>query len=341
MLRREADGVRWWRERGQLLGRNVEAQAMPMLALRFTSFGAPEAVVQRARELVVLLDDSEPWSSGEASRSMVNGFFGGFDHDAGPWSDALFERIAARVSQPDGQGMSLDWSMAISEQARGVPRSSGIGLSFSSVDQEVVDPVPWEWALQASPGLFHGEALDQAAAVWTRMLETVATWAEVPWGAVLFDVSYSNGPTPFEKYFSAPVSVEESAHAVRGYYWANLVTEAHVEAIGGLSALGTRCADAGVECHPVQGRAAAIIKCVQPIADLSEDQLVAMRDALQPLLPKAAYVWYEGPPLRVIREPGTAFRRIPPEIRVPWFDDDPPLSQGIGRSRQLVPDDEV
>jgi hypothetical protein len=48
--------------------------------------------------------------------------------------------------------------------------------------------------------------------------------------------------------------------------------------------------------------------------------------------------FYAGPPLRVIEEPETAYRRVPPEIKIPWFEDMSPLPQDPGM-RQIIPDD--
>ena len=47
--------------------------------------------------------------------------------------------------------------------------------------------------------------------------------------------------------------------------------------------------------------------------------------------------FYAGPPLGVIKEPGTAYRRVPAEIKIPWFEDMGPLPEDPGM-RQMVPD---
>lgn len=313
-------------------------QATPMPALRFTSRGKPERTVLRVRELAEVLEAEPLWAALPASRARVYGSFGGFDHDAGPWDGESFERIAARVSRSDGQGMALGWDTPDPESPEPLEVDSGINLSVSSDDERELAPTPWEWAVQASPGLFTGAGLDVAGALWLRLLQTVATWPEVTWGAVLFDVTHRNAPTPFEVYFSARVPVADAAGLARGYYWANLLTEGHLETYGGYPHLARLCEEAGVACSPVSARTAAIVTCAEALSGFDDQHLAAMRDALAPVLPQDSYVWYEGPPLRVIKEAGTAFRRIAPEIRTPWFDDDPPLSQGNDRFRQLVPD---
>ena len=340
MLRREGDGVRWWIEHTALTGADPDALALPRLALRFVSQGPPDAAVRRARELADAVEALDVFPAVGAVRETVNGYFGGNDHDAGRWEPARFDRIAVRVAEPDGRGMDLSWKATTEDPDRPASWfwSFGLGLALHSENRYAAAPC-WEWSVYESPGLFRGEALNAASRAWGTLLELIGTWPEVSWGAVLYDCNAYSEKTPFEKYYFAPVEVHATEHLVRGYYWANLLTEGHVaQFAGGLPAIRTACANAGVECEPVPGREAVVVKSARPVGEFDDEQLATMREVLTPVLPEAVYRYYAGPPLRVIKEPGTAFKRIPPEIEIPWFDDDPPLKPGSGTARQLVPD---
>ncbi len=342
MRRREGDGVRWWLERGRLLHRDTDRQSQPALALRWVSRGSAEQTMPRVRELVDALELDAVWSMVPTLGYQVYGSYAGAENDAGPWTEELFERVAARVSAPDGQGVTLSWQIPDLASPGATGEFVGITLSASAAGAYPVDPdsAAWEWALHAGPDAFPGRLLDRAADGWLRAMGLIARWPEVTWGAVLYDVDYINAPTPFERYFSSPVEPSATTGLVRGYYWANLLTEGHLAAYADAQDLAETCAAAGIVYTPVQDRDAAVVSCAHPVSRFDDEQLKLMRDVLSPVLPKARYVWYEGPALRVIKEQDTAFRRIPPEIKMPWFDDDPPIARAAGGRRQLVPDED-
>ena len=344
MLRCEADGVRWWFERNALLGRDSEALALPSLSVRFVSVGSPAAFVRRVREAIKVVESFDSFAAVGARRATVNGSFGAFDHDAGPWEPERFERIAARVAEPGGQGMGLYWraTSARSDRPDGWFWEDAIGL-YACTDALGTDDTPgddlcWEWWLIAAEGMYAGDGLDAASAEWLRLLKAVGGWPEVRWGAVVYDCSKYREPTPFEQYFELQADPRGSDRAARGYYWANLLTEGHLERYGGIERLADACAAVEVACEPVPGRDSAVIRSSQPITAFDDAQLMRMRDALAPVLPDVAYRYYAGPPLRLLKVPGTAFKRVPPDIEIPWFEDDSPLPPNSGTARRLVLD---
>jgi hypothetical protein len=76
-----------------------------------------------------------------------------------------------------------------------------------------------------------------------------------------------------------------------------------------------------------------LVRAAGSLEDFSDADLERMRALLKPALPKARYWFYVGPPLRILRDPGTAYLPAtgsvipkfdgegdPPPYRSPWFD---------------------
>ncbi|WP_305783820.1 hypothetical protein [Symbioplanes lichenis] len=118
--------------------------------------------------------------------------------------------------------------------------------------------------------------------------------------------------TPWELWYSAPNTVVLPAVAdhVRGYYWANLLTEGHVAAYGGIGELRARAAAAGMTVHPAGD--GVVVRDPGPVTGFGDDRLAAMKELLAPVLIDRPYLSYQGYPLRIVKDPGTAFRRVPP-----------------------------
>jgi hypothetical protein len=103
----------------------------------------------------------------------------------------------------------------------------------------------------------------------------------------------------------------EARDRLRGYYWANLLTAGHLARLGGAAALAEAAAAAGLVAEPVGGDA-VLVRAPGPVTGFGDDQLAAMKELLSPALPAHPYRCYEGYPLRIVPDPGTAFRRVPP-----------------------------
>jgi hypothetical protein len=98
---------------------------------------------------------------------------------------------------------------------------------------------------------------------------------------------------------------------VRGYFWATVLTGGHLERLGGMEALGERAAALGFELSTVDGEA-VILRDPGRVTAFDDERLAAMRHLLAPVLLPTPYRLYQGYSLRIIRDTGTAFRRVPP-----------------------------
>jgi hypothetical protein len=141
---------------------------------------------------------------------------------------------------------------------------------------------------------------------------------------------------PFERYFSlhngAVANGSDKGELLadshpRGYYWSNVLSAKHIAGLGGLDALSARCADLDLSIESLSADAGGelvLVRSPVPVSQFTDERLAAVRDLMEPVLRHRPYRWYAGPPLRVLKEPGTAFREISvdmdPEHRV--FDDD-------------------
>jgi hypothetical protein len=154
-------------------------------------------------------------------------------------------------------------------------------------------------------------------AVAERLLDLLRSWTEtldVLTGCVTYD-RIQPGATPWELWYGANLDdiAPGNREHVRGYYWANLLTARHVERSGGMDRLSSTAAEYGFVVQPVPGaRAAVLVRDPGPVTGFDDDRLARMKQVLQPVLPDRRYTLYEGWPLRIVRDPGTAFRRVPP-----------------------------
>jgi hypothetical protein len=98
---------------------------------------------------------------------------------------------------------------------------------------------------------------------------------------------------------------------VRGYYWATILTGGHLERLGGIEKFRKRVAATGFVLTTVDSEA-MILRDTGPVAEFNDEDLAAMRHLLAPVLLPTPYRLYQGYPLRIVRDTGTAFRRIAP-----------------------------
>ena len=172
-------------------------------------------------------------------------------------------------------------------------------------------------SLTPSQDVWPVEAVDDVA---ERLLELVTGWVG-PLALRTACVTYDRaepGPTPWEKWYNVYpwTSALATRDRVRGYYWANLLTGGHVAHFGGLEALRERAAARGFQVQELPeagaGAPAVVLRAPVPITRFDDELLAACKDLLTPVLIPAVYAAYRGYPLRIIRDPGTAFRRVPP-----------------------------
>jgi hypothetical protein len=162
---------------------------------------------------------------------------------------------------------------------------------------------------------------------FVRLLADLEPVVTPVWGAVTYD-TWDNVLTPFEAFYgrSRPKAGQDADRHPRGYYWANLLTVTHIAGLGGTARLVEAADERGLSVEvlaDVPGGEKVLVRDPRAISTFDDSRLESVRDLLAPVLPECSYTWYGGPPVRVVREPGTAFRFIPPEIKAPLFEDDP------------------
>jgi hypothetical protein len=205
----------------------------------------------------------------------------------------------------------------------------GIDIAFHSPD----DPEDrfWHLEIQALPGdtdasimmslvpsdnLWPAGATDALA---ERLLRVVESWTEpldLRTSAVTHD-RVQAGASPWEQWYAVNI-VDLAQHAdtyLRGYFWANLLTAGHLDRLGGLDELRRRADGAGCAVTVLPARPSAapavLVRSPDPVTAFDDTRLATMKDLLTPALYPQPYTLYEGYPLRIIRDPGTAFRRVP------------------------------
>jgi hypothetical protein len=338
MLRREADGVRWWVEREALLGRMT---GPPSLVMAWVTRGDSADAARQAEELAEAVERELPATGMLASRITLNGYWQdedeGWSHDSGRWNPERYRRVLDRVARPDGSGLDLLWEVADRRRPPSYFWSANITLHCAT---HFTQPGVWRWTLHTSDGLFRDEALGPAGEAWARLLRLAGGWPQTQWGAVFHDYWQFGEGLPYERYFRLQIPPADTAEVARGYYWANLLTEGHLAKLGGVETVAGRCAELGLGCEPVPGRTeAVVVRAAESVATYGDDTLAALREVLRPVLREVRYVYYAGPPLRILKEPGTAFRWIPPAYQTPLFENDPQEALdriGTGTAYRLV-----
>jgi hypothetical protein len=174
-----------------------------------------------------------------------------------------------------------------------------------------------DMSLVSSDNLWAADRTDEIADRLLRLLESWAEPLDLLTGAVTYD-RVQVGCSPYESWYT--INVPEWAPVadtcVRGYYWANLLTAGHLDRLGGLEALRKRAGDAGFALTELAARVSAapavLVRNPGPVTGFDDDRLARMKELLKPVLHPKPYAVYEGYPLRIVRDPGTAFRRVPP-----------------------------
>jgi hypothetical protein len=155
---------------------------------------------------------------------------------------------------------------------------------------------------------------DQTDAAAERVAALLRSWQEplaLSTGGVTYD---RTGPhlSPWDAWYTMDhrSSATLTRERVRGYYWWNLLTAGHLARLGGFDALLARAAAHDLEVVPLGS--GAVLRFPGPITAFADDRLAAVKAVLGPVLIARRYINYAGNPLRIIPDPGTAFRRVPP-----------------------------
>jgi len=164
--------------------------------------------------------------------------------------------------------------------------------------------------------LWPAEAVDNAAEEVLRLIRGWARPLRLRTAAVTYDRG-NTGSAPWENWYSTGphITAALTAERVRGYYWANLLTAGHLARLGGLEALRAHAAEHGLTVEPANAEtdeSSVILRAPVPTSAFDDQLLAATKHVLGPAMIHKTYVLHEGYPLRIIPDPGTAFRRVPP-----------------------------
>ncbi|WCN79566.1 hypothetical protein [Micromonospora sp. LH3U1] len=171
-------------------------------------------------------------------------------------------------------------------------------------------------SLSPTGALWEPDETDDAA---ERVAGLLLAWQQ-PLDLCTGGVTYDRtGPhlSPWDAWYTMDhrISATLTRHRVRGYYWWNLLTGGHLARLGGPRALGARAAALGLAVLPAGP--ATVLRFPGPITAFADDRLSAVKEALTPVLIPRRYIGYSGYPLRMIADPGTAFRQVPPRDPYP------------------------
>ena len=163
-------------------------------------------------------------------------------------------------------------------------------------------------SLTPSPDLWPADATADA------LLDLLTTWA-APLDLLTAGLTYDQTDpqrSPWDFWYGADhhTTAPLARDHVRGYFWANLLTEGHVGRLGGPGAFRAEAVRRGLAVEAAGE--ATVLRAPGPITTFDDGHLSATKAVLAPVLIDKPYLCYEGYPLRIVPDPGTAFRRVPP-----------------------------
>ena len=313
MLRREADGVAWWLSTHRIPART--------LGMWWTARTPRVEIPRRLPEIVEILRETVAELGVRLAPSSLHAGVSGRTSVEVEFSDAGFAHIAELFDREYGGRLVLELAASTAD---GRPRT--LSLTFFGRHDEVwngtVRPqsaVGVGWCDDESPDV------DEHAEAWTEALARITAACAADWGCVSLD-HWSLEAPPYDYYYTHRDRGESGAgRHPRGYYWANVLNPDHVELLGGVRELEQRAHAAGIAVRELGGGDGPpyyLLRDPGPISAFADDRLTAMRDLLEASLLEPEYTWYAGPPLRVLKQHGTAFAPIPAGVRQPVFDDD-------------------
>lgn len=249
---------------------------------------------------------------------------------------ALTDTVARQVTirqiawSEAGSGEQRDWSPAARDALLAALRSGRpdvFGLNLGTPgDERHWHFEAWRDPFQPSAAL--SLSLSPTGELWApdetddaaeRVAALLLAWRQ-PLDLCTGGVTYDRtGPhrSPWDAWYTMDhrASATLTRARVRGYYWWNLLTAGHLARLGGAAALATRAAEHGLAAEPAGP--ATVLRFPGPITAFDDDRLAAVKEVLTPVLIPRRYVAYAGYPLRMIPDPGTAFRRVPPGAPYP------------------------
>jgi hypothetical protein len=174
------------------------------------------------------------------------------------------------------------------------------------------------------------DQLRQLTERFAELFEQTAVALDAVSGLITYERKYSvSQATPYELWYGINSfdALEEVRQHPRGYYWANLLSEEHVERLGGIAQLE---ADASLWALQLDvlgdeaGRRLAVLRIKTTLEAYTDDELAPVKTILDPILIHRPYEYYEDYPVRILKDAQCAYYKIPPgSAPLPSYDDDP------------------
>lgn len=169
-----------------------------------------------------------------------------------------------------------------------------------------------EFFVSAVPQLF--EDLSVAGEFLLRLLRSWTVVGDGVRGGITHD-HIDAAKTPYEVWYqiSPREALGRERELLRGYFWANLLSADHIGALGGITTLTERATAAGLLLEPIPGvplSEKAVLRLPGPMHEVAEEGLAGAKEVLAPVLFHRPYRSYTGMPLRIVKDPGTAYRKI-------------------------------
>lgn len=247
MLRREADGVAWYLAKK---GRGGQRPLGRVLGLRWTCRSGQQAIaehlvgivedIRRSTALVALPTEVEELSVGLGAGEMATL----------PYDEGGLARMAELLTQ--------DAPACVCVLIGAPPNAEGRRTALVvSIRRSWEEPSVWSGTVDPdflASGFNEVDPLvDAQAEVWCATLTEICHRTDAVWGSVMLDYPTQDDPA-YEYYYGIGKTSGEvlAAEHPRGYYWANMLSGGHVEALGGIARLERRCAELGLAALPVE-----------------------------------------------------------------------------------------
>jgi hypothetical protein len=302
-------------------------------AARYAAAGF-ELAPQRAPWLQVLVNTfAEPTSLAGGFLDLCAAVESAFDAAGQPTpaTSVTYRGRDVRWSTKSAEKVLEDWAAGVEDRltldfnTADMTRQAEIGVVLEHPGQSV-------FGVAASSIEIVVWTMPDVAAVAERLLPVISQLA-VSTDAAYAAATYDFGQKPYLP-FEMWHGIGDGCHTVdrhaRGYYWANLLSHRHLQALGGLAEARRRTAEAGLQIVAVRdtpGAELAWIRMLCHVDSVSDQQMEAMRSLLAPALPPARYRFYNDidHPVRVLKDPGEAYL-VPPTgttlYRLTFDDDD-------------------
>jgi hypothetical protein len=164
------------------------------------------------------------------------------------------------------------------------------------------DVAAWTVTLTVSRALYPAAIEPSVQHAWVDLIRGGARAFSAATGYLTVD--HVDDSSPYEQSIGRDWldGLEESRTLLRGYYWGNILSGQHVNAVGGIERVRDEAPCAFVDDFGAEPWQLVYLQLTHDLDDIPDEALRRLRDYLGPLLPTAARDFrYVGVPLRIVR----------------------------------------